>query len=85
MKVGRAESRELRGWWLDWREQSLTALLTVPDAAFWLGHESDASEVEPFVGAGLIVACYHVSIRHIFAEAVERLPNALFVIHQRIK
>jgi hypothetical protein len=84
MKAGRAESRELRGR-LDWGEQSLATLLTVPNAPFWLGHQSDASKVEPFIGAALIVACYHVSIRNIFAEAVERLPNALFVLHQRIK
>ena len=48
--------------------------MTVPQLAMaWLLRKTDAGEVEPFVGTGLVVAGDHISVRDVITEAISGL------------
>jgi len=46
------------------------ALLTEPLDSFWLLDKTNAGEVEPFIWAVLVVACNHVAVGYVLAEAI---------------
>ena len=59
-------------------------MLTVPVAALRLLGQTNTGEVEPFKRAELIVASYHITIRHVVAEAKSWLVTLILASTLRL-